>query len=424
MTEQTTSPSPADKITLADYVKTFKDRGFCKIDNGSSNATRLINRFNNSILPLSYIDNDFKGWLHANKKKCEYYSQSYIICTLPHVVGIKFVPNGAPIYREKKTGCNYINTYAIYEPSSAGTEVSPLFLEYLERLVPDPIERHIFIQWLAHIFQKPEERPSWHIMLTSEPGTGKGFLVQSILDPLLKHTSVVPSFQNILGKFSTILEDNLLVLLDDPSQGSDDTQTRLKSMLSEERAYTERKNLQAGMVQTYTRFILASNEARPLRLDANERRWWSPAPLVHKFDKAETQSFIKSLANWLALDGSLCKVFNWFMAYSLDGFNPKHIDQSTNLLSMIDASENIYARFLKEYINEYPVFTVAQINIAFENEGIGKPNPHQLPHLLSELGYKNKKIRLEHGQKNFCIPKNMPISEVKQLCSTHVPAMF
>jgi len=424
MTQQTTSPSQADKITLSDYVKAFKERGFCKIDNVASNGTRLINRFNNSIFPLSYIDNDFKNWLHINKKKCEYYNQSYILYTLPHVVGTKFVPNGTPIFREQKTGCNYINTYSRYDPVSASAEVSPIFFEYLDRLVPDSSERHIFVQWLAHIFQRPEERPSWHIMLTSDVGTGKGFLVESILNPLLRHTSVVPSFQNVLGKFSTILEDNLLVLLDDPSQGSDDTQTRLKSMLSEERAYTERKNLQAGMVQTYTRFILASNEARPLRLDANERRWWSPAPLVHKIDKAETQSFIKSLGDWLALDGSLCKVFNWFMNYSLDGFNPKHINQSTNLLSMIDASENIYAKFLKDYITENPIFTISEINTAFENEGIGKPNPHHLPHLLSEQGYEKKKIRLNQGPKNYCVPRNMPTFKIKQFCSTYTSPAF
>src|SRR5471030_1378270 len=137
MTQQTTSPSQADKITLSDYVKAFKERGFCKIDNVARNGTRLINRFNNCIFPLSYIDNDFKNWLHINKKKCEYYNQSYILYTLPHVVGTKFVPNGTPIFREQKTGCNYINTYSRYDPVSASAEVSPIFFEYLDRLVPD-----------------------------------------------------------------------------------------------------------------------------------------------------------------------------------------------------------------------------------------------------------------------------------------------
>lgn len=411
--DQTSSPTQADKITLSEYVKALKDRGFCKFDNVSSNGTRLINRFNNSILPLSYIDNDFKSWLYQNKKKCDYCNLYYILHTLPHVVGTKFVPNGAPIFREEKTGCNYINTYTSYEPTTTSKDVSPLFLEYLERLIPDSSERHIFVQWLSHIFQKPEERPSWHIMLTSDVGTGKGFFVESILNPLLRHTSVVPSFQNVLGKFSTILEDNLLVLLDDPSQGSDDTQTKLKSMLSEERAYTERKGLQGSMVKTSTRFILASNDARPLHLEANERRWWSPAPLIHKFDKSETQTFIKSLADWLALDGSLCKVYNWFMAYSLEGFNPKHIDQSANLKEMIGMSVNVHAKFLEHYIKEHTVFTHAELMNAFDSEEVQRPGSRQVPHLLREAGYVNGRPRIDGKQTSLCHPVSMSLPEIR-----------
>ena len=65
-------PSPADKITLAAYVVTLKSRGFCKLDDASSNYTRLFNRFNGKPLPLSFIDNDFSRWLFVNKQNCSY----------------------------------------------------------------------------------------------------------------------------------------------------------------------------------------------------------------------------------------------------------------------------------------------------------------------------------------------------------------
>lgn len=416
--------SPINKATLIEYSKSLKERGFCKIDNSSSNTTQLYNCFNGTTLPLSYINNDMTDWLRSNDKVCDERNLPYIISTLPHVIGTKFVPKGLPIYKEPKTGCNFVNTYKFYEPSIDSKQVSPLFLEYLIRLIPDDAERHIFVQWIAHTFQRPNERPSWHILLTSDVGTGKGFLIESILHPLLHHTSVVNSFQKVLGQFSTVLEDNLLVLLDDPAAGSDDTQTKLKSMLSEERAYTERKGLQGGMTNTYTRFILASNDSRPLRLDANERRWWSPAPLVHRFNKEETQSFIKELADWLAQDGSLDKVYNWFMDYSLDGFNPKYIAQSANLLQMIGLSENIYTKFLKEWTIDNKVFTTKDVNNAFDSEALGKPNPHQLPHLLRELGFENKKVRFDTGSKSVYYPIGMELYEVKQRYSDHVTATF
>lgn len=406
-------PSPADKITLAAYVVTLKARGFCKLDDASSNYTRLFNRFNGNVLPLSFIENDFSRWLFTTRQKCSYRSPSYIIYTLPHVVGTKFVPVATEFFTEPQTECLYVNTYRKYAPSTDSASVSPLFLEYLERLVPDQAERHIFTQWLSHIFQHPQERPSWHVMLTSEPGTGKGFLVESILHPLLHHTSVVSSFSHVMGKFSTMLADNLLVLLDDPAQGSEDTQTKLKSLLSEERAYCEPKGLQGGMVQTYTRFILASNDARPLHLEANERRWWSPAPLVHRHSKEETQRFIKTLADWLALPGSLCAVYNWFMAYDLKDFNPKHIDQSANLKEMIGMSVNVHAQFLEHYITEHTVFTNAELMQAFDAHGTQRPGSRQVPHLLREAGYTSGRPRIDGKLTSLCYPSSMTLEAIR-----------
>ena len=406
-------PSPADKITLAAYVVTLKARGFCKLDDASSNYTRLFNRFNGKPLPLSFIDNDFSRWLFVNKQKCSYRSPSYITYTLPHVVGTKFVPVDTEFFTEPQTECLYVNTYRKYTPTTDSASVSPLFLEYLERLAPDPAERHIFTQWLSHIFQHPQERPSWHVMLCSDVGTGKGFLVESILHPLLHHTSVVSSFSKVMGQFSTMLEDNLLVLLDDPAQGSDDTQTKLKSLLSEERAYTERKHQQGGMVRTYTRFMLASNDDRPLHLAENERRWYSPAPLIHRHDKEETQRFIKTLADWLALPGSLCAVHNWFMSYSLEGFNPKHIDQSANLKSMIGMSADIHAQFLNNYISEHVVFTHSELMDAYDTEKMQRPSSRQVPHLLREAGYVNARPRIDGKLTSLCHPISMKLDEIR-----------
>lgn len=407
------APSDEEKNVIGEYVTNLKNRGFCKLDDAASNQTRLYNRINGKTLPTSFIANDFDRWLFKQKKNCSFKSLSYITYTLPHVIGSKFVPIDEPFVTEPYTDCMYVNTYRKYSASAYQSALSPLFLEYLERLVPDHVERHIFTQWLAHIFQRPSERPSWHILLTSDVGTGKGFLLEAVLHPLLHHTSVVNSFSKIMGQFSTMLEDNLLVLLDDPAQGSDDTQTKLKSLLSEERAYTERKGHQGGMVKTYTRFILASNDARPLFLDATERRWWSPAPLTHKVNKKETQQFIQELAKWLEKPGSLCAVYNWFMAYELEDFNPKHVDQSRNLINMIGLSKNIHAEFIKHYIEENLVFTNSDLMLAFDGEQIMRPNSRQVPHLLREAGYMNGRPRIDGKLTKLCHPVNMELEEIR-----------
>ena len=234
----------AEKAIYAEYVKGLVRRGFCKLTNSAANYPQIFNRFNKQTTTMCFIGEDFARWQRQNQKVCRTPTAAYLTYTLAHIVGQKFVPNGGSYWVDEITECTYANTYRAYKPTTDCTKVPPLLLEYFERLLPVQSERHLFLQWLAHIFQRPQQRPSWHVMFTSEPGTGKGFLVEQILHPLLHHTQVIATYGKLTGQFSTTLEDNLLVLLDDCKARSEAQQTTLKSLLSEERAYIERKREQ------------------------------------------------------------------------------------------------------------------------------------------------------------------------------------
>jgi hypothetical protein len=417
-------PSIEEKAILKTFTQTLKNRGFFKLDNSASNYTQLFNNHTQKTYPLSFLNSEFSSYLKRNSLKCAYREPSYIIYSLENIVGSKFAPNKPSLYVEPISELKYANTWQPYTYSAVKVELSPLFLEFLERLFPVPTERHTITQWLAHIFQRPEQRPSWHLLLSSDTGTGKGVLFNNILHPLLKHASVVNSYSKVMGTFSTILEDNLLVLLDDPKSKSDSTQTKLKSLLSEELAYVERKGLQGGMVRTYSRFILASNEVRPLFLEANERRWFCAKPLVHKVDTIETQSFIKRLIDWLEQEGSLDAVHRYFMTYNLEGFNPKQVEQTASLQEMIGMSTNPHATFLGEFIESHKVFDYTMLKKAFTEECLSKPSDQQMPHLLREHGYKKFRITM-HSRRVFVYAKENSntetiISDYDEVLGRHV----
>lgn len=403
MTEQAEQRRLTDdeKALHKEYSHGLKLRGFVKIDSEGSNQTRLFNRFNGKLLPFSFIENDFDKWLHKLDKECDQRSASYITRTLPHVVGTKFCPESGEFYEEPVTGCIWVNTYRTYEPESEAADVSPLFIEFFERLVPSENERHTFLQWLSHIFQHPKQRPSWHLMLPSVPGTGKGYLVEHILQPLLHHTSVVASYSRVLGKHSSLLENNLLVLLDDCKARSEATQTELKSLLTEERQYVEQKYAAGGMVQCYTRFILASNEARPLYLDPDERRWFVLTRVVHRESRQETQKFIASLDAWLKLPGSLDNVFNFFRTYPLDGFNPKSVPVSDGLQAIIDLSKNPHEAFFVEFIADHKVFSRNDLVKAYQDEAMTRPRDQHIKHLVEKYGLKRSRPRFNGVQQGW-----------------------
>ncbi|WP_323142801.1 primase-helicase family protein [Massilia phyllosphaerae] len=408
-------PTLEEQAEIAAYVTSLKERGFCKIDDGTANQTRLFNRFTGEKFYPAFLESDFDRYCRVNRKQLPYPGSGYLMRTLVHVVGHRFDPQGGPYSVDSRAGLTYVNLFRKYEPSSASTDVSPLFHEFWERMFPDPVQRHQALQWLAHAVQRPWERPSYHLLWTSDPGTGKGWVFENILSPILIHTEIAASYDKVLGRFSTMLETGLLVLLDDCKTSSSSTQTKLKSVLSEERQHVERKNMQGTMVRTYTRFILASNEARPLYLDEDERRWLAFDRMKHRVDATETQSFIAQLDAWIKLPGSLDAVYCWFLRYDLTGFNPKRPPESSALQAIVALSTNPQEEFAIGFAADNIVFTLAELQDALVMDGLTKLKPSHVPHIMSRLRYTKAQMLITGNRSTYYFPDGMSAYEVQEV---------
>lgn len=420
---QVTPINDADKAVLKLYVTALKERGFCKIDDSVSNQTRLFNRYTGDTLFATFIQNDFDKWCYANQHNVNYPGHTYLMRRLVHVVGHKFDPMGGVYSTDAQSGLNYVNICKKYSPTIEEATVDPLWLEFWDRLIADPTQRHQALQWIAHIFQRPWERPSYHLLWPSDPGTGKGYLIEAVLQPLLLHTEVAASYSKVMDKFSTMLETSYLVLLDDCKTSSDATQTKLKSILSEERQHVERKQQQGKMVRSYTRFILASNEARPLYLDPDERRWLVFNRLTHRVDGAETQDFISRLDAWIKSEGALDKIYNWFMKYDLNEFNHKRAPESEALKAMVAMSVNPHEEFTAGFIKDNVVFTLKELQEAYLNDGLTKANPSHVPHIMLKLGYTKSQIQFDGKRATYYYPMSVKPDQVQGLCNSRAKAV-
>ncbi|MNG66668.1 hypothetical protein D3C81_745770 [compost metagenome] len=371
-------------LRARDYVFKPTTRGpelFCALD-----ATTYDYH---SVAPLFYF------WCRQHSEVCiwpldEGWGQ--LMQRLPFVSREIFSPAVEPSrFVPLAGGTLALNTYRRYAPDGAGEVSTPdlsVWLEYIERLFPDASERHTVMQWLSHMFQHPEQRPSWHLMLTSDTGTGKGVLYGEVLCPLLaQQTYSLNSFSKLTEKHSTILTDSMLILLDDVKTSNDGQATLLKSILSEETQQIRPLYGDARMERCYTRIILASNEHRPMKLDANERRWYAPRFMEHRTSREDTQQFIGDrLIPWLC-SGGLELVFQWFMVYDLSGFNHKYVPQSPALLDMIDASVTTLEQAVDDFLTENRVFTFATFQGSFEEyrkDDLAKK-------ILTERGYISKR---------------------------------
>jgi hypothetical protein len=394
-----------------EFSEHLKAEGWCFLANERYTTTRLHNRYSKSTPPESVLTIKFKQWDSDDTSAVGL--TEYLRFALPTVSGSVFEPNKGSFV--SLYGSEWCNTYQSFTSTQMPASDLTLFLEFIQRLFPHPDERIVCLQWLAHIIQHPEQRPSWHLMLVSEVGTGKGFLIESILKPMLRHVATVSSYSEITEKFSTLMECNLLILLDDPKSKSDSTMTMMKSKLSEPTVFITHKNMEGRMVNTYARFILASNEDRPLKLDADERRWYAPTKLVHKIDRAETQRFVTELAKWLVEPGSIEGVYEWLIEYDLTGFDPKYVPQSAQLRKMIDLSRNPMDDFFEEFLEENPVFRYVDIHDAATEAGYRNTSSAYIKFELSKAGYESRRVPLNGKKPYYWRRSGMDNNAVKQL---------
>ena len=194
------------------------------------------------------------------------------------------------------------NTFKRFKTSHNSDQNITNFLELMDRLFPDHKDYEQVMQFIAHMIQRPEQRPAYGLLLTSESGTGKGVLYDKVISPLLAYQSIkVNKYSRLFERFSTVLFNNLLCWLDDPPKSKHDTMQAFRGLTSDPTVTIELKGGSTFTIKTITRLILASNERTPLMLTKDDlRRWYAPRFITHKVDQRETQEFISSIINELA----------------------------------------------------------------------------------------------------------------------------
>lgn len=178
--------------------------------------------------------------------------QSVVFRTLPFIAQSIFNPALPSGLSEDGT----LNTYRRFSSDKAPVDILTPWFEYLVRMFPDEADRTNVCAWLAHCFQRPEERPTWHLVIPSDTGTGKGFLFQQILTPLLAgQTKHYSSYAQLTEKHNGALADNLIIVFDDPPTASRRVAESLKSIQTEPTVDIRPLYESARKVATFTRFM-------------------------------------------------------------------------------------------------------------------------------------------------------------------------
>ncbi|MFW8412522.1 primase-helicase family protein, partial [Klebsiella pneumoniae] len=110
-------------------------------------------------------------------------------------------------------------------------------------------------QWMAHLIQRPEEKPSVAVVMKSVEGTGKNTLVRPLLQILGPYAAQINGIRHLTGRFNSTLANKLLVFVDEAEMTEAGCADRLKAIISEPVFHLERKGMEPEPVPNCARMI-------------------------------------------------------------------------------------------------------------------------------------------------------------------------
>jgi len=201
------------------------------------------------------------------------------------VGGLRMRPDmPTPIYEED--GVTWVNTYRpVAHP--AGGDVS-IGIEFISQLVPDDVERHWFMSWLACKLRRPCEPGPGVIMVAEQYGTGRATFADLLGRLFGRRYVKAIKFGMLTGQvgqsqYNDWSADALIVVVNESSEdpiGAGSFRTKLnayehlKELVDPRQSehLIVRKGEPNYMAPRYTSYIIATNHRDALVLPADDRR--------------------------------------------------------------------------------------------------------------------------------------------------------
>lgn len=185
---------------------------------------------------------------------------------------------GAPILTANPDGLMAVNTWRPIKRLPSKADVAP-FLSHVEYLIPNEAERCVFLDWLAHIEQKPGELPHYGwLHIAENTGTGRNWLASVLARVFRGYTAPNIDLAGLLSSpFNGELGGSVLAIVDEVQEGAAEGNyrqaERLKSMINAEtRLINEKYGLQR-LEFNALRWLIFSNHQNALPLNDEDRRF-------------------------------------------------------------------------------------------------------------------------------------------------------
>lgn len=282
-----------------------------------------------------------------------------------------FAPGRGP-FCKNPAGVSALNLWRDYtEAAPEGwTAMAQPFFDHVEYLVPVQAERERFLDWVAHIVQRPGELPSTHyLMVAKETGIGRNWLAYALARAFAGYTALGFDLGEALRTgFNGALGEKVLVVVDElneggPRQGAGRVGEKLKSMLTEATRNVNPKYGRQRVEFNAARFLMLSNHASALPLAENDRR----VIVIENPNERRSADYYRALYRMLDAPGFGAALREALRRRDIGRFNPGEVaPRNAAKDRAIRAGRSEVEQVVRDVAEAWPADCITASRLAFE----------------------------------------------------------
>lgn len=284
------------------------------------------------------------------------------------VHSIDFQPGKPANEVYEDSGVRKLNTWQGFKPISttANPQAWEKFLQFVRHVVPDEGEARWLLQFLAHTFQHPGERPQHMVILQSVmTGTGKSTIARVWTTALGIYGQKVRS-REFFGGYNKFMYQNLGLWVDELKDG-EHKQSQiveiLKDLVTSPQILVSEKYVPAFPASLFSRILATTNDLSALKISLTERRInILQCNESHLDNDQQAKLLAVYLNNMCSQDRAddLQGIVEGFMSFDLEGYDPAarsmqndamHQAQEFSKWSVEEATDVVLDR-LREMVEE------------------------------------------------------------------------
>lgn len=283
-------------------------------------------------------------------------------------IGVKFAPGGAPddvLNLWTKFTVTPVMSKTLFQ---AGLRCRR-FLSHLKYNVCQGNRGNFryLIRWIAHMFQKPEEKPGVAISIVGKRGVGKTKVAQAIGALLGQHGVTVSEQRHLTGNFNAHLAQALFVSSEEAFWAGDKrAEGSLKHMVTGDTMPLEKKGIDVVTIDSYLRVMFTANPPGwTFPAAADERRLFA---LECGSERMKDYAYFKAIDDQLFGEDKrryvpgqdkeppgLRALLTFFMKLDLTGFNVREAPETDALKDQRLASLEPHEQFILDCLENHTI---------------------------------------------------------------------